>query len=118
MFTFIEEYSDTAYTYTQGVPALKEYILDILNTERGTRPYYPDYGLLLEKFKYTLLTPATAQRIHSEVYYVIESIENITILATNYTIDYSAKKLSMYFDVAYGQEPIGLHLTYTNGGFR
>lgn len=118
MFTFTESFYKTSFYYKQGVPALKEYILDILNTDRGTRPYYPDYGLLLEKFKYMLMDLPTAQKIHSEVYFVINSIDNLRIVNTNYKLKQKQKKLELYFDLVYGQEPIGLHLTYSDGGFK
>lgn len=117
MFTFIESYSRPSFYYNEGTFALKEYILDILNTDRGTRPYYPDYGFLLEKYKYSLLTPQVAQEIHSEVYFVINAIDNMTILATKYKINIAEKKLELYFDLQLGQDPIGLHLTYKDGGF-
>lgn len=118
MFSFTESFYRTSFVYKNGVPALKEYILDILNTDRGSRPYYPDYGLLLEKFKYLPLTLPTAQRIHSEVYFVINSIDNIRITNTNYRLNNKEKKLELYYDLLQGQEPIGLHLTYSEGGFR
>ena len=118
MFTFVESFYRNSYYYTEGVPALKEYILDILNTDRGTRPYYPDYGLLVEKYKYSLFTPALAQRIHADVYFVIAAIDNIKMLSTSYKMDLANKKLYLYYEVQVGQEPIGLHLTYDEGGFR
>lgn len=118
MYTFVESYSRPNYYYKEGVPALREYILDILNTDRGTRPYYPDYGLLLDKYKFSLFTPALAQSIHSDVYFVISAMDNITISKTGYKIDYQNKKLDMSFELLLGQEPIGLHLTYTDGGFK
>ena len=117
MWTFQEGYSKHSYMYTQGVDALRAYILDMLNTDRGSRPYYPDYGFLLEKYKYTLLTLPLAQQIHSEVYFSISSLDGITIIRTNYKLRQEGKKLDMFFDLLLGQEPIGLHLTYNNGGF-
>ena len=118
MYTFIESYNTSNFCYTTGVSALREYILDILNTDRGTRPYYPDYGLLMEKYKFSLFTPALAQSIHADVYFVISSIDNISIRDSGYRIDYKNKRLDMSFSLMIGQEPIGVHLTYSDGGFR
>lgn len=118
MFTFTESFIGTQFFYTSGVSALKEYILDMLNTDRGTRPYYPDYGCLVEKYKYSLLNLQTAQRIHSEVYFLIASMDNIRIINTNYRLKIKEKKVELYFDLVLGQEPIGLHLTYSDGGFK
>ena len=118
MFTFIESFYKNSYYYTEGVNALREYILDILNTDRGTRPYYPDYGLLVEKYKYSLFTPSLAQNIHADVYFVINSLDNIRITKTNYRMDLANKKLELYYEILLGQEPIGLHLIYEDGGFR
>ncbi len=118
MYTFTESFFKPSFYYNEGVPAFREYILDILNTDRGTRPYYPDYGLLIERYKYALFTPTLAQRIHSDVYFVIASIDNITITQTSYRMDLAEKRLEMYFEIVLGQEPIGLHLTYSDGGFK
>ena len=118
MFTFTESYYGTGYYYTSGVLALKQYILDMLNTDRGTRPYYPDYGCLVEKYKYSLLNLQTAQQIHSDVYYQIASIDNIRIVNTNYRLKIADKKVELYFDLVLGKEPIGLHITYSDGGFK
>lgn len=117
MFTFTESYSTPSFYLKEGVSALKEYILDILNTDRGSRPYYPDYGFLLDKYKFSLLNYQLAEEIHSEVYFVINSIDNITILETNYKLDVNGKKLNLYFNLKLGQDPIGVHLTYQDGGF-
>lgn len=116
MITFNESFYKTSFIYTSGVSAFKEYLLDILNTDNGSRPYYPDYGLLVDKYKYTLLTPALAQQIHADIYFIISSMESCTIFATNYKI--KNKKLELYYDIQLGQEPIGLHLTYSDGSFR
>lgn len=118
MFTFIESFYNTDFHYTSGVAALKQYILDMLNTDRGTRPYYPDYGCLVEKYKYSLLNLQTAQNIHSDVYYQIASMSNIQIINTNYKLKIAEKKVELYFDLLLGQEPIGIHLTYSDGGFK
>lgn len=115
MFTFIEKFSTYTYSYTEGTDAFKEYIMDILNTERGSRPYYPDYGSLLAKYKYSLLTVQTAQEIHSDVYFVISSIDNVTIIRTRYKLDSANRRVELYYDLVLGQEPIGLHLTYSDG---
>ena len=118
MFTFTESFYKNSFYYKDSVSALKEYILDILNTEKGSRPYYPDYGLLVEKYKYALFTPSLAQTIHADVYFVINSIDGLRISRTNYRMNLADKRLELYYEVILGQEPIGLHLTYDDGGFR
>lgn len=117
MITFTESFYSSAFYYKDKVEAFREYILDIINTEKGTRPYYPDYGLLLESFKYSILTLSLAQRIHSEVYFVLSSIEGVRIVSTNYKMNHKERKLELYYDLVLGQEPIGLHLSYNNGAF-
>lgn len=117
MFTFTESFYNQSFQYTSGVQALKEYILDILNTDRGSRPYYPDYGMLLDKYKYSLLTPYTAQQIHAEVFYIISSLDGISIRSTAYRIDKSGRSMNMIFNLIVKQEPIGLHLDYSDGSF-
>ena len=52
------------------------------------------------------------------MYFVIASIDNITITQTSYRMDLAEKRLEMYFEIVLGQEPIGLHLTYSDGGFK
>lgn len=115
MFTFVESFGTTNFTYTTGVRAFKQYLIDQLNTERGTRPYYPDYGSLLSRYKYSLLTVQTASLIHSDVYFILSSMDGVTVLGTNFKIDKANKRLEMVFDIMLGQEPIGLHLSYANG---
>lgn len=115
MFTFVESYGSTNFTYNSGVRAFKQYLLDQLNTEKGSRPYYPDYGSRLSRYEHSLLTRQTASLIHSDVYFVLSRMDNVIILASNFSIDVQQKKLSMRFDILLGQEPIGLHLSYSNG---
>jgi hypothetical protein len=45
-------------------------------------------------------------------------MDNIQIVNTNYRLKVAEKKVELYFDLVYGQEPIGLHLTYSDGGFK
>ena len=118
MFTFNEIYRNPSYIYTEGVRAFKQYLLDQLNTERGSRPYYPDYGNLIEKYKHSLLTLQLAQRIHSDVYFVLTSMENVSVTSTNYHMKQREKRIELYYDIVLGQEPIGLHLTYSEGVFK
>lgn len=115
MYTFVEAYGTTNFTYTSGVRAFKQYLLDQLNTDKGSRPYYPDYGSLLSRYKYSLLTVQTASLIHADVYFILSNMDNVTVLSTTFKINTPMKKLEMYFDIMLGQEPIGLHLSYVDG---
>lgn len=115
MFTFNETYVNPSYQYLEGADAFKEYVMDMLNTDRGSRPYYPDYGSLISRYKYALLTVQTAQEIHADVYYTISSMDNVTIIRSNYKTDIANRRVELYYDIVLGQEPIGLHMTYSDG---
>lgn len=115
MFTFVESFGSTNYTYLSSVRAFKQYLLDQLNTDKGSRPYYPDYGSRLSRYKYSLLNRQTASLIHADVYFILSSMDNVTIVSTTFKLIVPEKRLEMRFDILLGQEPIGLHLSYANG---
>ena len=117
MISFAEYYKNRNFTYASGSEAFSMFLKDQLNTVQGSRPYYPDYGCFLAQYKYTLLNQSTCAKIHSDVYIILSQMDGVRVISSDYKILINEKTLELYFDIEYQQEPIGLHLSYKNGGF-
>ncbi len=42
-------------------------------------------------------------------------MDNVTIIGSKYKPDIANRRVELYYDIVLGQEPIGLHMTYSDG---
>lgn len=117
MYTFIENYSRTSYTGETGVNCIVQFIMDQLNTQIGTRPYYPDYGTNFQRYKFLPATIENARMLHADVYSTITNMSNITIKNSDFSLESETRKVNLSFTLIVEREPVVLRLSYSDGVF-
>ena len=117
MYTFIEDYSRKSYTGESGVDCIVQFIMDQLNTQIGTRPYYPDYGTNFIKYRFLPATIENARMLHADVYSAITNMSNITIRNSDFSLEPESRKVNLSFTLIVNKEPVTLRMSYSDGVF-
>lgn len=77
-------------------------IHNILNTEKGERLFYPEFGINLEQYLFELLTPVTEKLIYKEVYDALRIFEPRIEIDNNLSYVQSTEEYhTVYAEIAF-----------------
>lgn len=117
MYTFIENYSRKNYTGEDGIDCIIQFIMDQLNTQIGTRPYYPDYGTNFTKYRFLPATIENARMLHTDVYSAITNMNGITIKNSDFSLEPESRKVNLSFTLIVNKNSVTLRMSYSDGLF-
>ena len=117
MYTFIENYSKKGYVGESKVGCVMQFIMDQLNTQIGTRPYYPDYGTNFTKYRFLPLTIENARLLHTDVYSAITNMQNISIKSSDFSLDTESRRVNLSFNIVVNKEAVSFKMAYSDGVF-
>lgn len=113
--SFSEKYSIRNFVYDTGSGAVREYLMHILNTPKGTRPYYPDFGSNLHKYQYAPLNQIVIREVHAEIRNCINQVEGITVLNSEYAVNVKLRQVAFKFYLTVDGERMQVSMGYTKG---
>ena len=113
--TFSEKYHNRNFVWDTGSDAVREYLAYILNTPKGTRPYYPNFGSNLHKFKYAPLNQVTLREIHAEIRNCINAIDGMILQTSEYTVDVKSRSIYFKFYMLVDKDLMTVSLKYSGG---
>lgn len=87
MKTFAGIYSGNNYVFSNEAESLRVQLLSILNTPRGSRYYYPDYGSNLNMYRFNVLNHYSINLISTEIKRAISLIDGLTLTDISYDIE-------------------------------
>lgn len=95
MKTFVGEYRNGNYVLSGDDEVLRAQLISILNTEKGTRFYYPSYGSNLRDFRFSVLNYFTINMIGQEVKSAIDLLNGVKLSSIDYQIDGNSIKFNI-----------------------
>ena len=113
--SFSEKFINRNFAWDNGTDAVREYLTYILNTPKGTRPYYPHFGSNLHKFKYAPLNQVTLREIHSEIRNCINAIEGMVIQTSEYFVDVQNRTIAFKFYMQVNKDKMTVSMQYSGG---
>lgn len=113
--SFSEKYSIRNFAYDSGTDAVREYLTFILNTPKGTRAYYPDFGSNLHKYQYAPLNQTLIREVHAEIRNCVNQVEGITVLTTEYDVNIKLRQVAFKFYLMVDGERMQVSLGYKDG---
>lgn len=116
MRTFMENFDNVvSYAWDKRVSAVRDFLLVVLNTPRGSRPYYPEFGCDIEKYKYMPLNTNVINMIHHEIRKSIDSISGLTLRSSSYRVLSKERTLLFQFVLLMKSETVTVKLSYKEG---
>ena len=76
-------------------------IHNILNTEKGERLFFPEFGINLEQYLFDLLTPVTEKLIYKEIYDALHQHEPRIIIDHGLSYVRSRDNHEIYAEIAF-----------------
>ena len=67
MKTFTGQYSNGNFVYSNDTEAIRAQLISILNTQLGSRFYYPSYGSRLNDYRFDVINYFTINMIAQEI---------------------------------------------------
>lgn len=116
--TFAEHYGARNFTYDTGADAVREFLAYVLNTPKGTRPYYPLFGSYLGRYKYAPLNQTTIREVHAEIRSCINSIDGISVVNSEYSVDARTRSLSFRFFLVVDGNRMSVSMSYSDGNVK
>lgn len=95
MITFTGQYEGNNFVYSGSDEALRMQLISILNTPKGSRWYYPDYGSRLNEFRFSILNYYTINMIGNEIKEAVRLIDGVDLS----NISFTAYKDGLVFDI-------------------
>ena len=113
MRTFIGDFKNKNYIYSNDTDALRAQLISILNTPFGSRWYYPTYGSHLNEYRFSVLNYFTINMIGQEIKNAVSLIGGVRLSKMSYYL----KDNQLYFNINLirQSEIIEIRLSVSNG---
>lgn len=113
MRTFFGDYKNKNFVYSNKNDAIRAQLISILNTQKGSRFYYPNYGSDLNQYRFGIINYFTIQMIGQCVKDAISLLDGVSIINIRYSVE--KDHLKFYIDLNCNSDNVTVHLSIANG---
>jgi phage baseplate assembly protein W len=96
--------------------AIKESVINLLSTEKGSKPFFPEYGISLEKFLFEPIDDVTSGSINFEISRALEGSEpriNNIVVDVQPSEDELTFIIDISFQVLYNNKPEAIQINFS-----
>lgn len=113
MQTFTGQYNGRNFILSGDTEAIRAQLISILNTPKGSRFYYPEYGSNLNRYRFSVLNQFNIEAIGDTIKDAVDLIEGVTLTAISYTI----LNNNLYFNIELNRltEKISIRISVVDG---
>ena len=113
MKTFIGDYENGNYVMSSEDASLRAQLICILNTPKGSRFYYPEFGTHLNEYRFSTIDYFTINIISEEVREAVRLMDGVSLAGISYYID--GNKLYFTVDLTRLSGVIRLNISISEG---